>query len=58
MTVYERAAFVKSLPYPVLPTRRLFAWWREENRQAIREAVLGPDAADDAHRRGEHAEQA
>lgn len=39
--IYDRKAFIETLPFPVVSTRDLFTWWRRENWEALRNAVLG-----------------
>lgn len=45
---YTRAEFVASLPFPVVPTLALFAWWRDGDFAAIKAAVTG-DARQYSH---------
>jgi hypothetical protein len=57
--VYDRKAFLETLPYPVVPSRELFDFWRAQDWTAMRSAVLGPEnrtasepASDPAETRG------
>ncbi len=38
--VYTRREFVASLPFPVIPTTRLFDWWRASDWPSITNALL------------------
>lgn len=39
--VYQRKGFVDAIPFPVLATTTLFAWWCAQDWPAVRAAVLG-----------------
>jgi hypothetical protein len=39
---YSRDAFIRSLPYPIVPVLALFGWWRDGDCRAIVDAVTGP----------------
>jgi len=39
---YGRDAFIRSLPYPVVPTLALFGWWRDGDDDGIVDAITGP----------------